>query len=302
MIMKTSRSVYAWLSALLLLNLHPTMVLAQKSTFLIDEARGNEIQQGSLLVRQGNFTPIDAAFAKKDIEVLWGYFNGSQGSEVYHVFNKVTPAMLARATDNLERYRYRMVIARQEYAGNYLKQIPGHARLIGDLIENSASVVDMNSERCHWFECLSRLASDESIAQLGRFLFDKRNPDKGSKKYYMEPSANEFYAAVWLQTGLGDKSPLGRGDLRYGGDKKLREWWLTSPDAAPYRQGLLASSVTLPPDYPMVPEGAKKTLWSKMTGRVSQTGSGVNGWLLGTALLVLASISIWLAARRRKSA
>jgi len=152
------------------------------------------------------------------------------------------------------------------------------------------------------FKALGSLGSDESIAQLGRFLFDQRNPDKGSKKYYMPPSANEFYAAIWLQAGLGDKSPLGRGDLRYGGDKKLREWWLTSADAAPYREGLVASGVALPPDYPTLPETAKKPLWSKMTGLVSQTGSDVNGWLLAAVLLALAAISIWLAARRRKSA
>lgn len=243
-------------------------VLGQPSAFWGDEARRRELMSTKPLVEKGDFSPIDAAFARKDSELLWGYFNGGGNGPIYQVRARITNDSL-QYVKGAEAERMKRIIATRNHVGNYLKQLPGHARLIGDMIDHAADMAMTDSQRRHWFECLNRLGSDECIEQLGRFLFDERCPD-----YFGPggPSAGAFsdvgqIARAKLFEVLRERKMLPEGmdaQSRWNAEQgaRISEWWLSSAAAAPYRRMLADAGVVLPPGYPPMAEleGAKTTI------------------------------------------
>lgn len=268
MISDTNRTVLVLIP--LIFMLPQFAVLGQPSAFWGDEARRREIMSTRPLLEKGDFSPIDAAFAKKDSELLWGYFNGSGNGPIYQVRARITTNGLQYVT-GAEEQRLKLIIATQDYAGNYLKQLPGHARMVGDMIDTVADMAMMADKRGHWFECLARLGSDECIEQLGRFLFDERCPDyfNGPDMGMSVPPNNvEATARGKLCRVLRDRKMLPEGMVDADGKwnyKKMEEitdWWLKSAAAAPYRRMLADAGVVLPPGYPPMEElkGAKTTI------------------------------------------
>lgn len=154
-------------------------------------------------------------------------------------------------------------------------QIPDHGRFLGDYIENLllCEKKEYVADISNCFTCLGWLGSegsDECIEQLGRFLFDDRDPgfqplppgeerqDIYDRRGVTRPIHYEASACLWL--ALKDKNAFGRslvgpdGSSVMGFSDKLRQWWLTSAEAAPYRRSLAASGAVLPPGYPPMAE------------------------------------------------
>ena len=135
-------------------------------------------------------------------------------------------------------------------------------------------------------ECLMRLAqdgSDECIEQLGRFLFDPRDPgfrpvDPASPKQGMydtrgvpDPVERDAEGALrgavkgrfaFAKTLVDENSKPFKNMPVSDAAEKVRRWWLTSEEAAPYRRSLDATGVVLPPGYPPMKEleGTKTTI------------------------------------------
>ncbi|MBE2287706.1 MAG: hypothetical protein IAE77_29885 [Prosthecobacter sp.] len=283
--------------------LFPWCLLAQPYTDTGPEWRSKELWRAKGLFNERDLTPVDGAFDRHDLRMLWTYFIEANNGQCGRGRDIVENASLKTRYTEPEMMDLNDEIRTK--AGDYLRRMPGHAKVFGDDIEELAQKEDTVSQRVVRFKALGSLGSEESIQQLGRFLFDKRNPDKDSKKYYVTPPANDMYAAMWLQTALGKRSPLGAGDLyadggmKYGSDDKLRQWWLTSADAAPYRQGLLASGVALPPNYPALPETATRPDDVTTRDSSAESVSDATGWGIGLVLLALVATSVWLAARRQ---
>lgn len=221
------------------------------------------------LFNKRDFSPINEAFASKDIMTLWDYYKLSTSYQYGHPRDD-TPNEI----DSV-RYTNDEVIALnhqiRERAGTSLKEIPGHARLIGDIIDAAADMAKMEHRRDGWFQGLARLGSDECIEQLGRFLFDERCPDyfNGPDMGMSVPPNNvEATARAKLCRVLRDRKMLPEGMVDADGKwnyKKMEEitdWWLKSAAAAPYRRMLADAGVVLPPGYPPMEElkGAKTTI------------------------------------------
>jgi hypothetical protein len=56
-----------------------------------------------------------------------------------------------------------------------LKEIPGHTKELGDRIEKLSGKFGTAHERWSLFGALGSLASPEAVAQIGRFLLDRRH-------------------------------------------------------------------------------------------------------------------------------
>jgi hypothetical protein len=242
-----------------------------------DVWRAKELGRAEKLIDQHDFSPIDEAFAAKDLMLLWCYYVGSTQLPI-HLYRKATRESLA-TTRPERKERVKLLIEKTEYASNYLRQIPGHARLMGDMIEETlyrrAGGMSMRST---YMECLWRLAqdgSDECIVQLGRYLFDPRDPGfipidparpraamydpQGVRNLVMDEATGALGMAItgrfaFAKTLVDENSkPFKNMPLKdYG--KKVRHWWLTSADAAPYRRSLAALGLVLPPGYPPMKE------------------------------------------------
>lgn len=250
-----------------------------------DEWRRQELRRAKPLINQHDFSPIDEAFVAKDLLLLWCYYLGDYELK-FQLYDRATPERLRMASpEKVERMK--LVLARYERAGSYLKQIPGHPRLVGDKIEESlygrAGGMD---KRSAYMECLCRLGqdgSDECIEQLGRYLFDTRDP--GFRPYDpAQPRLSEYDMRGvhnWVQSDavsgllgilkdrfefakvlVDENSVPFKGMPIKGYEDKLREWLLTSPEAAPYRRSLASTGVVLPPGYPPMKEleGTKTTI------------------------------------------
>jgi len=244
-----------------------------------DAWRKKELQRAIPLLREHDFSPFDEAFAAKDIKLLWHYYIGDYRLK-FQLYMAITPEVLASPNLDPTR-RARMVRAKEqaEHAGRYLMRLPGHARMLGDMIEETnyerGGGVQM---RRTYFTCLARLAkegSDECIEQLGRFLFDKRDPSyvpfdpakdvramydsRGASNPVQNDAASALLAAVKGRFSIGeeltdaDSKPF-KGMPIEGYAEKLRHWWLNSAEAAPYRRSLAATGVVLPPGYPAMKE------------------------------------------------
>lgn len=245
-----------------------------------DDWRRRELKRAEKLIDQHDFSPIDEAFAAKDIMLLWCYYVGSTELPI-HLYRKATRESLA-TTRPERKERVKMLIEKTEYASHYLRQISGHARLVGDMIEKALHPhAEKMAPLTTYTECLMRLGqdgSDECIVQLGRYLFDERDP--GFRPY--DPK----YPKLSTYDTRGNKNPIKndaigsmRGVARFrfhvhkswvdakgqpakGYEVKVQNWWLTSAEAAPYRRSLAALGLVLPPGYPPLKEfeGTKTTI------------------------------------------
>lgn len=273
--------------------------MAQPYVDMGQQWRYTEMWRAKGLFNDGDLTPVDEAFARKDLIMLWSYFRGAFNNQFARPRDASEEAAIAAKYDRHGVVAHNAKIG--EKARGYLLQMPGHAQFFGDEIESLSDKPGVYQQREGRFIALGRLGSEECIQQLGRFLFDQRNPDKGSRQYYIEPPSNDEYAVIWLHIALGEKSPLGkdahfpRGALLPPKQEKLREWWLTSEAAAPYRRGLVASGVVLPPGYPAFPEAVALPAGSPSP----ESGSIVtkrNGLMAGLMIGLIAAAA-WLAIR-----
>lgn len=119
-----------------------------------------------------------------------------------------------------------------------IRQVPGHAKQLGDDIERLSESRNTFTERERCFLLLSRIASPEAIAQIGRFLFDERNPEKDLgiiDGLYLVP--NSHWATQAMGEALGEKYGI-KKPLGTVGWKEVRAWqtWWQSSIADEYRK------------------------------------------------------------------
>lgn len=229
---------------------------------------------------------MDEAFAAKDIKLLWHYYICSYELN-FQLSDRITTERLKSAEVRLKNEPERLasmkrVFERSQYAGRYLRQIPGHARLIGDLIEETIyGRAGGGGRRGTYFDCLWRLGqegSDECIVQIGRFLFDARDPwfrpldpaipkmgiydTRGVPNTVQSDAIGSMRAVARVRFPVGTSWVDAKGLPLRGYEPKVLNWWLTSEEAAPYRRSLAATGVVLPPGYPPMKEleGSKTTI------------------------------------------
>ena len=243
-----------------------------------DAWRAQELRRARPLIRQHDFTPIDEAFAAKDIKLLWHYYICSDELN-FHLSKRITAERLKSAEVRLKNEPERLAsmkrtFERSQYAARYLRQIPGHARLIGDLIEETLyRRAGGGGMRGSYFECLWRLGqegSDECIEQIGRFLFDQRDPGfrpydpaiprasiydtRGVPNTVQSDAIGSMRAVARVRCPVGASWVDAEGLPLQGHEAKVLNWWLKSEEAAPYRRSLAATGVVLPPGYPPMKE------------------------------------------------
>jgi|GEM_PF-4913294 len=115
-----------------------------------------------------------------------------------------------------------------------LKEIPGHAKELGDRIEKLSGKFGTARERWSLFGALESLASPEAVAQIGRFLLDSRHlVVEGHDDYDPYGDTNSHIAACAMTEALGNRpQPMfyRRNELNY-----WKVWW-QSEDAEKYRR------------------------------------------------------------------
>jgi hypothetical protein len=251
-----------------------------------DAWRAQELRRARTLIRQHDFTPIDEAFAAKDIKLLWHYYICSYELN-FQLYERITAETLKAAEQSLKNDPEQLAVMkrafeRSQYAGRYLRQIPGHARLLGDMIEETLyRRAGGGWMRRTYFECLWRLGqdgSDECIVEIGRYLFDQRNPGfrpydpakpkvsiydtRGVPNTVQSDAIGSMLAVIRPRFKACESCVDAEGLLLKGFEEKVQNWWLTSEQAAPYRRSLAATGVVLPPGYPPMKEleGTKTTI------------------------------------------
>ena len=305
---------------------------AQQFNLKSIEWRNLEEQRATgLFNQQHDFSPIDEAFALKESDQLLSYYFLAKNRQFGHIrWN--TP-------EEVEKTQYR---AEQRKALNEevlkraqerLRQLPGLPRYMGNRIETLAAMKEQDAKRRVAMECLFVIGDDESIVELGRFIFDGRNPDVTGPVPPLTlgvPKTIKFEAAGYL-IGLLRNKPGIAAEIKAmplsgkGWFEKTQNWWLNSDEAAPYRRKLADAGYVLPPGYPPMKEleGAKSTIAPSPVPPVKQTGSapstakpppipspqsapdkestGWHGWPLIVLILVLLAVPVSLALRKKRS-
>jgi hypothetical protein len=276
------------LLALLTLAL-PLPAQEQSSTPMVRDEnwRRKELQRADKLIHEKHdLSPIHETFAAKDVELLWHYYVLSFSIPM-HNFLGMGPHISDESWAKLPPKRQQEIKLNREIhrlARDYLLQTPGHARYIADKIEEAIHHRS-DTYRPTLFACLGSLGqdgSDECIVQLGRYLFDPRDPDfipidparpraamydpQGMQHPVMSDATGALGMAItgrfaFAKTLVDENSKPFKNMPVKGYAEKVRHWWLTSEDAAPYRRSLAALGLVLPPGYPPMKEfeGTKTT-------------------------------------------
>ncbi len=134
-----------------------------------------------------------------------------------------------------------------------IRRIPEHAKRLADEIDQSSSKPGQIGLRENNFFLLGEIGSPEAIVELGRFLFDDRNPegilppDSG-----LNTVPNSHRAADAIGVALGNKPGImNRKPGGYGPTEVLawQTWW-QSPAANEYRAAPAPSVQSAPPPQP----------------------------------------------------
>ncbi len=268
-----------------------------------DAWRQQKLWEASKLIATGDFSPITEAFNERDLDLLWSYYRGSDYL-LYHTFKPVTPEMMAAASGE-QKKRYVLMQEREKLAASYLLQIPEHARHVGDWIERSLTQKDSSTGRDLRISAMGQLGSDEVIVELGRFIFDDRNPDVtgpvppltlGVPKTIKYEAGAELSTLLRLKPGIAAEIKAAAPSAT-GWFDQVQNWWLKSAEAATYRRKLADSGVVLPPGYPPMEElkGAKSAITPSQSSPppvVKQSGKAPPG-ATSTAIKPPSSTTDW---------
>jgi hypothetical protein len=296
--------------------------------------QARELWRAKGLFSQNDLSPIEEAFAKKEADLLLSYYSLAKSRQFGNP-RASTPEEIAKAQMGQEEKNALNQEIRERTLARLLA-LPGLARLLGNRIEESAVTKGLDLHRHHWLSTLADLGSEESIVELGRFIFDDRDPDYtpplDSEPGYPGGSfrAIQYSATSALNGALRGKHAIVdeiKDKKKYGRNpdwfKMIHHWWLHSEEAAPYRRKLADAGVVLPPGYPPMKElqGARTTIAPAMAKpqQAEQTPPSVNRdrapapvpppaavtvedpvkpWVLVVALVAGILISVLMAVRR----
>lgn len=125
-----------------------------------------------------------------------------------------------------------------------IRRIPDHAKTLADEIDQSSSKPGEIGVRRNNFFLLGEIGSPEAVAELGRFLFDERNPegdlppDSG-----LNTVSNSHRAANAMGVALGNKPGIKNRKPGSYGPTEVFAWqtWWQSPAANEYRAAQIPS-------------------------------------------------------------
>lgn len=268
-----------------------------------DQQWRNEERQRArgLINQQHDFSPIDEAFAMKEADQLFAYYSLAKNRQFgYPRWNTPEEVQKTQYTDEQRQALNEEVLRR---ALERLRQLPSLPRYLGNRIESLAVERGKDSKRGAAIDCLFAIGDDDSIVELGRFIFDDRNPDvTGPAPAFAlgVPKTIKYEAAAEL-TGLLRNKPGVAADIKAtaksapGWFQRVQNWWLKSEEAAPYRRKLADAGYVLPPGYPPMKElvGARSTI-----AGAHKPNAWHKGWLL-ILLPALLSAPLWFALRKR---
>lgn len=181
-----------------------------------------------------------------------------------------------------------------------IRRIPGHATKLGDEIDVLSNQANSSRSREINYRLLAHIGSPEAIAQIGRFLFDERNPEKDIPPielgYFVTP--NSFWAAGALDIAMGDTLQLTPKPRRYSNAerKAWQDWWLSAA-AEPYRailENRPTNQVLLPP----ASAPPSSLAGGSHSQRLSYSTAPRFIWTLG--VLILTAIVIYMVRKDRK--
>ncbi|CAN5716433.1 hypothetical protein BH11VER1_BH11VER1_41800 [soil metagenome] len=181
----------------------------------------------------------------------------------------------------------------KEIAITAIRRIPDHGKTLGDKIEELSDQRGTARKRERAFYLLQNIASPDAIAQIGRFLFDERNPEKGlplNDGSFEVP--NSHWAANAMGSALGDRIGLKRKPGFYGPDE-VKAWqiWWQSPAADSFREPI-AIPFALPGGTPQKADEAKPSTNSESTVP--------SRWLIWTVTIATAIALLWMFLKIRK--
>ncbi|WP_395747605.1 hypothetical protein [Prosthecobacter sp.] len=222
-----------------------------------------------LINQQHDFSPIDEAFALNEAALLRTYYGRAKARQFgYPRWN--TPEEVQK-TQYTEEQRRELNLEVERRALERLRQMPGLPRFVGDRFALLAIMGGQDIARRADLTTLRAIGDDDCIVQLGRFLFDSRNPEvtgpiPPGHLGLGVPSAIKYDVAGALHAVLRERPGLAAeikaAGTRPGWYERAQSWWLENPEAAPYRRKLADLGVVLPPGYPPLAElkGAKTVL------------------------------------------
>lgn len=267
-----------------------------------------------LIVQKKDLSSIDQAFALREPNLLFEIYSKAEGNKYGAPNTDPMLADVAAIASDQERRHLNLEV--KEQALLRLRQLPGLARYLGNQIESTVDGPGGFPDRWMYIRRLSILANDDSVVQLGRFLFDDRNPDAKDPAHPVmyEQSAIKHYISSALIGVLREMPGVAaeikatpKGDPRKY--ERVKNWWLKSPEAAPYRRQLADLGVELPPGYPPLAElqGAKSVIRGTKTSvqlsespassGASQSDSRQSVWL--TVCVALVILVVLLTFRRK---
>lgn len=177
-----------------------------------------------------------------------------------------------------------------------LRRFPDHAQRLGDKIDALSESRGTAGKRERAFYLLQSIASPEAVAQIGRFLFDERNPEKGlaiNDGTFEVP--NSHWAANAMGMALGNKIGAKQKPGFYGPDevKSWQTWW-QSPAADTYKTAS-AHKMGMPPiiSPPMKPRT------NEVEPASSSESPDATPWLVWLVIIGAALGLLWLVLKRR---
>jgi len=192
----------------------------------------------------GDFSGIDAAAERRDLELLWHL--------VCDAHSAITGGMFAKYGNSPKRSEEheKLSAAIVNQVRQKLAVIPGHTKPQVELLERMASTPGFGNSRLQPLSLMGIVGSMECIQQIGRYLNDPRNPDSGMYdplEGLSEPRGLHSGAADAMHEALGAASPGGPNPvLELAGRMKFLDWWNTE-SARPYREWNYEDYEPMPP-------------------------------------------------------
>lgn len=267
-------------------------------------AFGDQESDDQRAIIRGDLSGIQKAYDNQNIKKLWWYYGGA--------FNRQFGMWPTQGEENAHKalsreMRVQLNSRVQDAAAKLLVLLPGHAKYLGDKIDAASNDPHSNAARIVWMQMLSSLGSTEAIQQIGRFLFDDRNPEfevMAPQTDVMPPPDNQFVAITQMYRALKNES-LAKKNARPAlgvNYEPLLDWWRSDASLS-YRQQLpgveLPEIVRHPPSAKEVESRHRASKARLEAVSPEAGGQPLPLWVNVVAILSVASLAVWLAAHKR---
>lgn len=175
---------------------------------------------------------------------------------------------------------------------------PEHAKMLGDRIDELANEPGTAALRQNNFDVLTFIGSDESLQQIGRFLWDERQPDPIVDGHEIAREPLNMSAAWALMKTLGQRAPVDANAVDFyneGGLAKAQLWWENNKDKLSEWERPITRGISAVPK-PMNQEANNERVEAdqEKRGQASKT-------IWWTIIAVLAFTGVLVAGRRAAS-